>query len=128
MNDSCSRSWRRDLVIGVAASLLTLLLLAPFAWASHHRQQEQADAARREAQVAREQAEAKGLAVENEQLLILKGMFEDAAALIGLADKSRGEAMHVTTAAVTPEVPKDALMIIDKKATTYTAGDIVIFL
>src|SRR5262245_2957001 len=127
MSVSHPRRWPRDLLIGGLASLLTGLVLAPLAWASHRHQQEQAEAARREAQVAALHAEEKAAEAQQQRDLTKQAMLARAADFAGFSDQSAAEAMRVMTDAVSPEVPKDAWLLIDKKARTYSVGDIVVF-
>ena len=49
----------------------------------------------------------------------------DAYLEFGAADRAGADLLTVTTDAVVPEVPQGARLLIDKKARTYAAGDIV---
>lgn len=113
--------------MGGLASLLTAVIFVPYAWASQRQLQEQAEAARQEALAAAQRAEEKAAEAEQQRDLAHRAMLERAADFTGFGDKAAAEAMRVMTAAVTPEVPKDAWLLIDKKASSYVAGDIVIF-
>jgi hypothetical protein len=127
MNNPGSRRWWRDVLVGGLASLLTAVVFVPYAWASHCKLEEEAEAARQEAQTAAQRAEEKAAEAEQQRDLAHRAMLERAADFAGFGDKSAAEAMRVMTAAVSPEVPKDAWLLIDKKASAYVAGDIVIF-
>ena len=52
---------------------------------------------------------------------------ERAADFAGFNDPSGAEVMRVSSKAITPEVPEGAYLLIDKKASSYVAGDIVVF-
>ena len=108
------------------ASLATALVLVPIAWASQRRGQEQLEEARREAQAATVRAEQKSAEAEQQHALAQRAMLDQAADFAGLGDRD-AEAMHVTTDAVSPEVPRDGWLLIDKKATSWAPGDIVVF-
>ena len=99
--------WRRDLIVGGLASLLTALVLVPLGWASQCRGQEQVEAARREAQAAALNAEQKAAEADQQRALVNRSLVEQAADFAGFGEKENAEAMRVTTDAVSPEVPKD---------------------
>jgi hypothetical protein len=115
------------MLVGGLASLLTAVVFVPYAWASPHKLEEQAEAARHEAQAAAQLAEEKAAEAEQQRVLAHRAMLERGADFVGLGEQAAAEAMRVMTAAVTPEVPKGAWLLIDKKAASYVADDIVIF-
>lgn len=127
MTNPGSRRWWRDVLVGGMASLLTVVVFVPYAWASQRQLEAQAEAARQEAQVAAQRAEEKAAEAEQQRDLAHRAMLERAADFTGFGDQTAAEAMRVMTAAVTPEVPQGAWLLIDKKASSYAAGDIVIF-
>ena len=127
MNSLGSRRWWRDVLVGGLASLLTAVVFVPYAWASHRQLEEEAEAARHEAQAAARRAEEKAAEAEQQRDLAHRALLERAADFTGFGDKAAAEAMRVMTTAVSPEVPKGAWLLIDKKASSYVAGDIVIF-
>lgn len=127
MNSPGSRRWWRDVLVGGLASLLTAVVFVPYAWASHRKLEEAAEAARHEAEVAARRAEEKAAEAEQQRDLAHRAMLEQAADFTGFGDKAAADVMRVMTAAVTPEVPKGAWLLIDKKASSYVAGDIAIF-
>ncbi len=118
--------WRRDVIVGGLASVLTSLVLVPIGWASQRRGQEQVDAARTDAQAAARRADEKTAEADEQRALARRAMVERAADFAGF-DRSGADVMRVTTDAVSPEVPKDAWLLIDKKASTWTPGDIIVF-
>jgi hypothetical protein len=123
-------TWRRDVLVGVLASALTASLLVPLGWAAVRDQREQAAAAHRTAEAAQQLAEQKAAEAEEQRAYTQRKLIEDAAdfaGVVGIAGKGEAEVMHVTTAAVSPEVPRGAHLLIDKKAPAYAAGDIVIY-
>jgi hypothetical protein len=122
-----SRGWRRDMLASGLSSLLTALVLVPCAWASCRNEADQAQSARWEAQVMAWQLERKTEEAAQQRDLAQRALLERAADFAGFGDKAGAEAMRVSTDAVSPEVPKDAWLLIDKKATTWEAGDIVVF-
>jgi hypothetical protein len=127
MNDPGSRRWWRDVLVGGLASMLTAVVFVPYAWASQRQLEAQAEAARQEAQAAAQRAEEKAAEAEQQRDLAHRAMLDRAADFTGFGDKAAAEAMRVMTAAVSPEVPKGTWLLIDKKASSYVAGDIVIF-
>lgn len=127
MNSPGSRRWWRDVLVGGLTSLLTAVVFVPYAWASQRQLEAQAEAARQEAQVAAQRAEEKAAEAEQQRDLAHRALLERAADFTGFGDKAAVEVMRVMTAAITPEVPKGAWLLIDKKASSYVAGDIVIF-
>jgi hypothetical protein len=127
MNGSLWMGWRRDLIVGGLASLLTSLVLVPVAWSSERRGQELAEAAHREAQAATLRAEQMAAEAEQQRALAQRNLVEQAADFAGFGDHPEAEAMRVTTDAVSPEVPKDGWLLIDKKAASWAPGDIVVF-
>jgi hypothetical protein len=123
-------TWRRDVLIGLLASLLTASVLVPIGWAAVRDQRDQAEGARKAARDADLRAEQKAAEAEEQRARAGRNLIEQAADFAnvpGLADGSGAEVMRVSTAAVSPEIPKDAHLLIDKKASSYAAGDIVIF-
>jgi hypothetical protein len=114
---------RRDLLVGILAAFLTASVLASIGWTAVQRQRERAESARDMARVAEQQAaDAHNQAQRN--------LVDQAAnVLMNLEgrDKAELEALQVTTAAVAPEIPQGAQVLIDKKASSYAAGDIVIY-
>lgn len=126
MSGFAAGRWRRDLMVGGLASLLTALVLVPVAWASHRSQKEEAEAARQEVRAAALLAQQKAAEAEEHRARAQRALVEQAADFAGMADRADAEAMRVMTDAVAPEVPKDAWILIDKKASTYAVGDIVV--
>src|SRR5262245_48363375 len=121
------RGWRRDVIVGSLAALLTAGVLVPLAWASHRSGQEQAEKARNDARAAARLAEEKAAEAERQRNLAHRALVQEAAEIAGLDDKAGAEVLRVSTDAVSPEVPKDAWLLIDKKASSWTPGDIVVF-
>jgi hypothetical protein len=119
-------TWRRDVLIGGLVSLLTASLLVPIAWASVRDEREQAEAARQQAEAAKRLADEKAAEAAQPRELDLHKLFDQAVTLAGFADNAQGEAMEVSSAAVSPEVPKGAHLLLDKKAVAYAVGDIVV--
>jgi hypothetical protein len=119
--------WLRDLIVGSLASLLTSLAVVPFAWASQHRGQQQVEAARQEAQAAVALAEQKSVEADQQHALAQRALIEQVANFAGFSDKAGAELMRVTTDAISPEVPKDGWLLIDKKSSSWSIGDIVVF-
>jgi hypothetical protein len=119
--------WRRDVLVGLLASVLTGAVLLPLSRAALVRQREQADAAQRLAlqavRLARQEA---GQARDQTQRLLVD-QAADFLGDLGSLDKAEAEALRVTTRAVTPEIPEGAYLLIDKKAAVYAVGDIVVF-
>jgi hypothetical protein len=107
--------------------LLTALVLVPIAWSSQRRGQKEVEDARREAQIAALSAEQQAAEAVQQRSLAQRALVEQAVDFAGIADRTDAEAMRVTTDAVSPEVPKDGWLLIDKKASTWTTGDIVVF-
>ena len=79
------------------------------------------------AQVAARLAEQKGAEAEQQRALAQRHLVEQAADFAGLGDQADAAILRVTTAAVAPEIPKGAHLLIDKKAAAYAVGDIVIY-
>lgn len=126
MSRSWWPSWRRDLLVAVVVSLLTALALAPFAWASYRRQENETQAARQNAEDAARLAEQKAAEADQQRALAHKAMIQKAADFAGF-DRADADFMNVSSDAVAPEVPKGAWLVIDKKATSYAVGDVVVF-
>jgi hypothetical protein len=120
-------TWRRDLLIAALASFITTALLVPIGWAAMRDRQEQAEAARRMAQAAALLAEQNSADADQQRVLAQRNLVEQAADFAGFNDRAEVDVMQVTTAAVSPEVPKGAHLLIDKQATSYAIGDIVIY-
>jgi hypothetical protein len=119
--------WRRDLLVGVLASLLTAAALVPLGWAAVRGQRRQAEDARNLAlQVAR-LADQQAAAADDR---LRRNLVDQAANLLDFhvaGDNPDAEIFHVTTDAVAPEVPAGAHLLIDKKAAAFGVGDIVVF-
>jgi hypothetical protein len=120
--------WRRDVLIGVLASGLTMAVLVSLAWAAVRQERARVEDARRlvalqAARLARPDA---ALALDEAR----RALVEQAADVLGNLGgpaKSEAEVMGVSSDAVAPEVPQGAYLLIDKKAAAYSVGDIVVF-
>src|SRR5262249_55416027 len=86
-----------------------------------------ASAAHRMAQAAALLAEQKSADADHQRAQAQRNLIDRAADLAGFGDRSQAEVLRVTTAAVAPEIPQDAHLLIDKKASFFTVGDIVIY-
>jgi hypothetical protein len=120
-------SWRRDLLVGLLASFLTATALLPFAWSAMRDHQEQAATARQLAQAAALLAEQRGADADRQRVLAQKNLIDQAVDFAGFGDSPDAEIFQVTTAAVAPEIPQGAHVLIDKKAATFGKGDIVVY-
>ena len=120
-------TWRRDLLIGLAASLLTASVLVPIGWAAVRGQHDEAEAARKSAREAALLAEQKAAEADEQRAQARRALMAQAADFAGFTDRSVAEIMSVSSKAIAPEVPEGARLLIDKKASSYTAGDIVVF-
>jgi hypothetical protein len=120
-------TWRRDVLVAVLASLLTASVLVPLGWAAVRDQREQAEAARQTAEVAKLLAKQKAAEADQQRAQAQRKLVEDAADFAGIGGRGEAEVMRVTTAAVSPEIPEGAHLLIDKKALSYAVGDIVIY-
>jgi hypothetical protein len=127
MNSGCWTTWRRDLLVAALASLLTAGALVPIGWSAVRAERARTDAIQEMAEALRQRAEQRPADLDLERIKAQRALLEQAADFTGFGDKSEAEVLHVTTRAVSPEVPKDAHLLIDKKATTYAIGDIVIY-
>jgi hypothetical protein len=96
-------------LVAAIASVLTAAVIVPVSCAGGHPQKRGVEA------------------VEAERVQVLKHLVEHAADFLGFADKSEADILHVTTSAVTPEIPAGAHVLIEKKATALAAGDIVVY-
>jgi hypothetical protein len=121
------RSWRRDLLVALIASVFTALALAPIAWAAVRAEREQAQAVRDQAEAARRQAEQMPAEIEPFRLEAAQDLRELFARFTGIEDQTEIEPLKVTTAAVTPEIPREARALIDRKAKSYAVGDIILY-
>lgn len=119
--------WRRDLLVGLLASFVTASALLPFAWSAMRDRQEQVTMARQLAQAASLPAEPRAADANRQRALAQKNLIDQAADFAGFGDKPDAEVMHVTTGAVAPESPEGAHVLIDKKAATFSRGDIVVY-
>jgi uncharacterized protein involved in type VI secretion and phage assembly len=122
-------NWRRDLVVGVLTAIMTAAVLVPIGWAAVRDQRDEANAARERAEEARLRAEQTRAEAEQQRLQAQRNLVERAAdaAGFGARDRSEAEVLRVSTAAVAPEIPEGAFVLIDKKAVSYAPGDIVIY-
>jgi hypothetical protein len=119
-------TWRRDLLVGVLASLLTVAVLVPLGLAAVRGERLQAEASDRlvrPTELLREQSAAEA---DRQRTLAQKNLVEQAADFIGMNDRSEAEVFRVTTDAVAPEIPVGAHVLIVKKATAFGVGDIVV--
>jgi hypothetical protein len=118
--------WQRDLFVGLLAALLTAGVLVPLGWSAVSRQRRQTAAAEQQALEATRRAEQR---VAELNQLAARNLVEQAGKLaLDLDPKSKDVAvMRITTAAVTPELPEGSYLLIDKKASTFRVGDIVVF-
>ena len=122
--------WRRDLLVGLLASLLTASVLVPLGWAAVREQRDQADVARKKAEAVALRAEQSAVEAAQQRALAKRNLIDqalDSALLPGFADRSEAEVRSVTTSAVAPEIPEGAHVLIDKKASSFAVGDIVIY-
>jgi hypothetical protein len=119
--------WRRDLLSGVLAAGLTAAVLVPLGRSAVQRERRQAEAAEeraleagrleeRRAAEAREQAQRNLVEQAGRLLLDFQG-----------DENKEAVVLHVTTAAVAPEVPRGAHLLIHKKTGAFQVGDIVAF-
>jgi hypothetical protein len=125
-----ARRWpilRRDLLVGAAAAFLTLLLVAPAAWASHRSQRAEIESTARQLADATQLAEEQSDEIKRLKELADRNLVEQAAEMLGGGDKTEAEVRRVSTGAVSPEVPEGALLLIDKKAKRYAPGDIIVY-
>jgi hypothetical protein len=127
MSGPISRGWRRDLFVACLASLLTVVVLVPLARATQQKEQQRAEAFREEAQAAMSLAKEKAAEADQQRDLARRTLVEQAADFTGFGDKTGAEVMRVMTEAISPEVPKDGWLLIDKKASSWATGDIVVF-
>lgn len=119
--------WRRDLLVSLLASGLTASVLLPFAWSAMRDQQEQAATARKLAQAASLLADQRAAEAAQQHALAQKNLIDQATDFAGFGDKPDAEVLQVSTDAVAPEIPKLAHVLIDKRATIYARGDIVVY-
>src|SRR5262245_30966473 len=116
MSQPSSWCWQRDLVVGVLAALVTALMLVRVGWAAVRRQEQRAEAALQEARASAQLAEERAVEAEQQRSLAGRALVKGAADLAGFGDNAGAEPLQVATEAVTPEVPKGAWLLIDKKA------------
>lgn len=121
------KGWRRDVLVSVLASVLTGAVLLPLSRAALQQQRAQAEDAYRSALEAERLARQEAKQARDQARRALVDQAADILGQLGGPDRSDAEAMRVTTRAVTPEIPEGAYALIDKKASTYAAGDIVVF-
>lgn len=103
---SIRSSFRRDAVVALSASAITVAVLVPIGWGALHEHRARADDAQR---------------------LALQAAAEVLGNFGGGPEPSDAEALRVSTDAVAPEIPQGAFVLIDKKASSYAVGDIVVF-
>lgn len=127
MSRTCSRSWRRDLLVGCLASLLTSVPAVSIVFASHHSGRQEVDAARREARAATALAEQRAAEADQQRALARRALVVQAADFAGFGLDAGAEVMQVTTDAVAPEIPRNGWLLLDKKASSWVVGDIVVF-
>jgi hypothetical protein len=119
--------WRREVLVGLLASVLTGAVLVPLGWAALEQQRERTEEASRRALQAERAAQQDVEPVRDPAQQALVDKAADALSNLGGPERADIEALRATTRAVTPEVPQGAYMLIDKKASTYNVGDIVVY-
>jgi hypothetical protein len=124
---SILKRWRRDLIVGGLASVLTVAVLAPLCWAELHKQREQGEFAERLALHAVRLAQQDAEQARDQAKRALVDQAADLLGNLGGPEKGEAAALRVATDAVAPEVPQGAYLLIDKKAATYAIGDIIVF-
>jgi hypothetical protein len=120
-------TWRHDLLVGLLASFLTAAVLVPVGWAAVRGQREQAESARQMAQALVLLARQQTAEADRQRDRAQRNLVDQAADFVGLGDRMEAEVFRVSTAAIAPEMPEGAHLLIDKKATSYAVGDIVVF-
>jgi hypothetical protein len=78
------------------------------------------------AHAAAQLAEDKAAEADQQHALAQRNLV-DQAANFAVGDKSEAEVFRVSTDAISPEIPLDAYLLIDKKATSFAVGDIVVY-
>jgi hypothetical protein len=119
--------WRRDLLVAFLAVLLALSALTPISWAAVRQQKEEAENAYSKAEAAARLAEEKAAEAEQYRAQARRKLIDDAIESANFGEKNDAEVRRVSTGAVSPEVPENALLLIDRKATAYAVGDIVTY-
>ena len=97
-------SWRRDLLVAFLASAVTVSVLVPVGWAA-----------------VRDVRNRAGRDLINQVVGAAADHVE------GMENTSDAEVLRVAADAVAPEIPRDAHVLIDRKASSYARGDIVAF-
>jgi len=120
-------TWRRDLLIGALAAALTASVLVPLGWGAVRGGQDRIDSERARARAAALLAAQKTAEAEQQRALAQRALLDLAADFAGFRDRTDAEVMGVTTNAVAPEIPEGAHLLLDKKATAFAVGDIVIY-
>jgi hypothetical protein len=119
--------WRRDLLTGLLAAVLTVAVLVPLGWAALEQQRQRAEDDHRQALEAARLARQEAAQARDQAQRALVEQAADVLGGFGGPQKSDAEAMRVTTGAVAPELPEGSYLLIDKKASSYAVGDIVVF-
>jgi type II secretory pathway pseudopilin PulG len=119
--------WRRDVLVGLLASVLTAAALGSVGWAALLQQRERAEEARHLALQAARLARQEAAQARDQAQRALVDQAADVIGNLGGPANAEAEALRVSTAAVAPEIPQGAYVLIDKKAATYAVGDIVVF-
>ncbi len=119
--------WRRDLLVALLASVVTSAVLLPVGWTALQQQRERTEDACQLALQAARLAQQDAAQARDQAQRAMVDQASDLAGSFGGPRKSDAEAMQVTTAAVAPEVPDGAYLLIDKKAFSFAIGDIVVF-
>lgn len=121
-------SWRRDLVIGLSGACLGALTVGLVGLGTIHNLQEQVEEAQERAQHAEQRAESgTGNGAEEPRPRWLDQVTK---AYLGSrlgSGKKDVEAFSISTDSVAPEIPKGAVLLIDKSVASYAVGDIVVF-
>jgi hypothetical protein len=120
-------AWRRDVLVAGLASLFTIFVLVPIGWAAVRDHRQQAEAARRMAQAAALLIEQQRDQADQQRSQAQRKLVAEAVEFAGFAERSDAEVLRVTSAAVAPEIPAGAHVLIDKKPATFAVGDIVIY-
>jgi hypothetical protein len=119
--------WRRDVLVGFLASVLTGAVLLPLGRAALQQQRQQAEAAYHVALQAARLARQDAATARDQAQRALVDRAADVLGPLGGPEKAEAEALRVTTRAVAPEIPEGAYVLIDRKSSTYAIGDIVVF-
>jgi hypothetical protein len=120
--------WRRDMLVSFLSCLITTTVLVPVGLAKVVDYCQKADMARNQAIDAARVAEQKAAKAQEQ---FQRNMLTEAAKLLrdfnGNGEPNEEEVLRVTSKAVEPEIPEGNLVLIDKKARSFTGGDIVVY-